>query len=110
VPALSQLEDALILNKLPLDTAQSDGTVANTDVEQAYADKGTIEIGEAVEIRTLMSCSGVPTRISNVLHGPSFPSLRAMSTHYKQSTNERRRAVLQVFTCGNYDRCDSRII
>lgn len=58
--------------------------MANTDVEQAYSDKATIDSGEAVETRTLMYCSGVPTRISKVLHGPSLPSLDARSADGKQ--------------------------
>jgi hypothetical protein len=78
---LCHVEDWLGLNKLPLETAQFGGTVANTGVEQAYSDKGTNGSGEAVETSTLIYCSGVPTRRSKVLHGPSLPSLYSISSH-----------------------------
>lgn len=61
---------------MPLETAQSGGTSWKTSLEQPYSDSGTIVSGDAVDTKTLTSCSGVPTLMLKVLHGPSFPSLR----------------------------------
>ena len=70
------VEDSFASNRLPRETAQSFGTSSKTDVEQPTSENTTIDCGEAVDTRTLTSCSGVPTRRKKVLHGPSLPSLR----------------------------------
>lgn len=84
VPASCQLELLLSWKRLPLETAQSGGIVSNTALEQPESENATIASGDAVETRTLRYCSGVPTRMSKLLHGPSLPSLGAVS---------RRRAI-----------------
>lgn len=66
------------MNKTPLEIAQFVGTFSNTDVEQPYSDSTTIDSGDAVDIKTLTSCSGVPTRMKKLLQGPSLPSLDAI--------------------------------
>lgn len=90
VPRSCQVDDVFESNKLPLETAQLEGTVVNTEVEQAYSDKGTSETGEAVETSTLTSCSDEPTRRSKVLHGPSFPSLHTGSEDRTLPAEETR--------------------
>lgn len=62
------------LNNLPLDTAQSGGTVSNAAEVQPYSESTTNDSGEAVDTRTLTFCSELPTRRSTAL---------LMSVHYQ---------------------------
>jgi len=104
VPTSFQLEDLFRSNKLPRETAQSGGTVAKTDGEQPNSDTGTRDSGEAVDTSTRMYCSGVPTLRSNVLHGPSLPSLRSAVSLQHGSVALDSGTRLQVFTRWDHKR------
>lgn len=88
-PTSSQLEDLFKLNNEPLDLAQLEGTLSKTSSEQPRSDSTTMVCGEAVETSTLTCCSGCPTRMSKVLHGPSLPSL-----HFREIERQVKKEAL----------------
>jgi hypothetical protein len=70
----SQLVDAELLYNLPRKVEQSDGSV------EVHPAGSTPHVWyEAVEMRTLTLCAGVPISIVNEDHGPLLPSLLVVS-------------------------------